>query len=118
MGAVLAELRPASYLPLPTRLGRARIDRTAAAQVLRHAVDQMSALRVRSCQLHLVEPSETSGTGAGSPPVRVAISVSARFGVDLFSATARVRQMIFIAADDLLGLPVSIVDVNVVDVFE
>lgn len=115
MGAVLAELRPADYLPLPTRHGHARIDRIAAAGVLRHAVDQMSALRVRSCQIHLSEPSDTD---AGSPLARVRISVTARFGADLLSATTRVRQMIFTAAEDVLGLPVTTVDVDVVDVFD
>lgn len=110
MGAVLAELRPADYLPLPTQRGQARIDRIAAAGVLRHAVDQMPALRVRSCQLRL--------TAAGSSTVRVRISVVAQFGADLLSATARVRQMIFAAAEDLLGLPVATVDVDVVDVFQ
>ncbi|MGH3902527.1 MAG: Asp23/Gls24 family envelope stress response protein [Pseudonocardiaceae bacterium] len=129
MGAVLAELRPAHYLPLPTRHGHARIDHAAAAGLLRHAVDQMSALRVRSCQVHLTETSDATGTsdaddtsGAGlaarSPTARVHITVTARFGTDLLSATARVRQMILAAAKDLLGLPVTTVDVDVVDVFE
>jgi hypothetical protein len=126
MGAVLAELRPAHYLPLPTRHGHARIDRVTAAGVLRHAVAQMSALRVRSCQIHLVKPSgsdttsDGTGTGliSGSSTVRINISVTARFGADLLSATARVRQMILAAAEDLLGLPVATVDVEVVDVFE
>ncbi len=127
MGAVLAELRPAHYLPLPTRHGHARIDRITAAGVLRRAVSQMSALRVRSCQIHLIEPprsDDTSGddTSAGSilgsPTVRINISVTARFGADLLSATARVRQMILAAAEDLLGLPVATVDVEVVDIFE
>lgn len=121
MGAVLAELRPAHYLPLPTRHGHARIDRVTAAGVLRHAVAQMSALRVRSCQLHLIEPSgseSTTGLEPGSPTIRINISVTARFGADLLSATARVRQMILAAAANLLGLPVTTVDVEVVDVFE
>lgn len=122
MGAVLAELRPAHYLPLPTRHGPARIDRVTAAGVLRHAVAQMSALRVRSCQIHLIEPSGSDATSTGSvhgsPTVRINISVTARFGADLLSATARVRQMILAAAEDLLGLPVATVDVEIVDVFE
>lgn len=109
MSAVLSELRPAGYLPLPTRHGQARIDRVAAAGVLRHAVDRMPALRVRSCQLHL--------TATGSSTVGVRISVVAQFGVDLLSATARVRQMVFAAARDVLGLPVVTVDVDVVDVW-
>jgi hypothetical protein len=114
MGAVLAELRHADYLPLPTRHGQARIDRVVAAGVLRHAVDQMPALRVRSCQIHLTKPADATG----SPTARVYISVTARFRADLLSATARVRQMIFAAAEDVLGLPVTTVDVDVVDVFE
>jgi len=123
MGAVLTELWPADYLPLPTRHGHARIDRTAAAGVLRHAVDQMPALRVRSCQIHLPEPPGVDGTDGTAPAVRsptarVHITVTARFGADLISATARVRQMILAAAGNLLGLPLAAVDVEVVDVFE
>ncbi|MGH3914923.1 MAG: Asp23/Gls24 family envelope stress response protein [Pseudonocardiaceae bacterium] len=123
MGAVLAELRPASYLPLPTRRGRARIDRVAAAGVLRHAVDQMFALRVRSCQIRIPEPFELGHTSHAtlvvSPsPAWVHITVTARFGTDLISTTARVRQMILAAAEDLLGLPLDGVDVEVVDIFE
>lgn len=122
MGTVLAELRPAHYLPLPTRHGHARIDRVAAAGVLRHAVAQMSALRVRSCHIHLIEPSGSAATSTGlepgSPTLRINISVTARFGADLLSATARVRQIILAAAGNLLGLPVTTVDVEVVDVFD
>jgi hypothetical protein len=123
MGAVLTELRPAHYLPLPTRHGHARIDRIAAAGVLRHAVDQMSVLRVRSCQIHLTAPSDTDDTSGAMPAIRfptarVRISVTVRFGADLLSATARVRQMIFAAAEEVLGLSITTVDVDVVDVFE
>ncbi|MDQ4092586.1 MAG: Asp23/Gls24 family envelope stress response protein [Actinomycetota bacterium] len=121
MGAVFAELRPTHYLPLPTRHGHARIDGVTAAGVLRRAVGQMSALRVRSCQIHVIEPSGSDDTSTasalGSPSVRINISVTARFGTDLLSATVRVRQMILAAAADLLGLPVTTVDVDVVDVF-
>src|SRR5947209_5137889 len=77
----------------------------------------------RSCQIHLTGPSGTDDTSGGvlavsSPTVRVHISVAAWFGTDLLSATARMRQMIFTAAEDLLGLPVTTVDVDVVDVFD
>ncbi len=124
MGAVFAEPRPAEYLPLPTRHGRARIDRIAAAGVLRYAADQMSQLHVRSCQIEISAPSgaptpDADGSrAAGAPSARVHISVTVRFGADLLSATTRVRQIILAAAEDLLGLPVAAVDVDVVDVFE
>ncbi|MGH3937161.1 MAG: Asp23/Gls24 family envelope stress response protein [Pseudonocardiaceae bacterium] len=120
MGAVLAELRPADYLPLPSRHGPTRIDRIAAAGVLRHAVDQMATLRVRSCQISMSDIDEGSEARliVGSPTARVRITVTARFGTDLISAATRVRQMILTAAEDLLGLPLAAVDVDVVDVFE
>lgn len=127
MGAVLAELRPTDYLPLPTRRGRARIDRIAAARVLRHAVDQMSELRVRSCQINVTTPPPAppvddtdtrEHSGADLATAGVHITVTARFGADLLSATARVRQMMLAAAENLLGVPVAAIDVDVVDVFD
>ena len=45
------------------------------------------------------------------------ITVAARFGLDLASVTARVRQMVIAAAEQALGLPVLRVDIEVVDVF-
>lgn len=121
MSAVLAELRPAQYLSLPTQRGQARIDRVAAAGVLRHAVDHMAALCVRSCQIHLTAPADTDDTNAlpvGSPTARVRISVTAGFGADLLSVTARVRQIIMAAAQDLLGISVTAVDVKVGGIFQ
>ena len=46
------------------------------------------------------------------------ITVAARFGVELASVTARVRQMVLAAGEQALGVPVRRVDIDVVDVFE
>lgn len=109
MGAVVAELRPLDVITLPSPHGAARMSRPAAAAVLRHAVDRMAGVRARSCRIQqLPEPG-----GA----VTVTITVTARFGVDLASVTARVRQLVSAAGEQALGVPVARVDIEVVDVF-
>jgi uncharacterized alkaline shock family protein YloU len=50
--------------------------------------------------------------------VTVAITVTARFGVDLASVTARVRQMVVAAGEQALGVPVRSVDIAVVDLWD
>jgi len=106
--AVAAELRPQDLLPLDSPAGPARLARPAAARVLRHVVDGMDGMRARSCRIE-------SHTGFD---VTVAITVTARFGVDLASVTARVRQMLVAAGEQALGVPVSSVDITVVDLWE
>ncbi|WP_250549881.1 Asp23/Gls24 family envelope stress response protein [Pseudonocardia sp. H11422] len=114
MGAVLAELRPHDVLELDSARGPARLSRPAAAAVLRHVVDGMDGMRARSCRIEQLEPV----TGDGPGPVTVTMTVTARFGIDLASVTARVRQMIIAAGQQALGVAVRRVDIEVVDVFE
>lgn len=114
MGAVLAELRPPDLLPLASPHGPAALSRAAAASVLRHVVDRMAGVRARSCRIEQVgEPDPRTGGAA----TEVAITVTARFGIDLASAAARVRQMVIAAGEQALGVPVRRVDIEVVDVF-
>jgi hypothetical protein len=129
MSVVHAELR-SDYLPLPSREGPARLDRAAAAAVLRQAADQMTGVWARSCRITppgqhppatLEDEQEAPELGAatGQPAgAVVAISITVVFGADLPSAAARVQQLVATAAERLLGLPVERVDVTVVDVFE
>lgn len=112
MSAVTTDLRPHELLTLPAPHGPARVSSTAAAAVLRRVVDGMGGLRARSCRIG------QQGTPGGAPhAVEVRISVAARFGVDLTSVTARVRQMVIAAGEQALGLPVRRVDIDVVDLF-
>jgi hypothetical protein len=113
MTAVATELRPHELLTLPSLHGPARLSTPAAAAALRRVVDGMGGLRARSCRL-------TQGGAPGADPhaVDVRISVAARFGVDLASVTARVRQMVIAAGEQALGVPVRRVDIDVVDLFE
>jgi hypothetical protein len=114
MSAVITEFRPHDVLLLASPHGPARLSRPAAAAVLRAVVDRMGGLRARSCRIEQVP-----GPGPADEPIAatVSITVSARFGVDLASVTARVRQMVIAAGEQALGVPVRRVDIEVVDVF-
>ncbi|GAA1846988.1 hypothetical protein GCM10009836_28210 [Pseudonocardia ailaonensis] len=109
---VIAELRPQDLLVLDSPAGPARLSRAAAARVIRHVVDGMDGMRARSCRIEQ-DPDTGERTTA-----QVAITVTARFGVDLASVTARVRQMVLAAGEQALGVPVSRVDITVVDLWE
>jgi hypothetical protein len=113
MSAVVAEFRPREVLTLPSPHGPARLSTPAAAAVLRRVVDGMGGLRARSCRIE-----QYGGPGADAHAVDVTITVAARFGVDLASITARVRQMVIAAGGQALGVPVRRVDIDVVDLFE
>jgi hypothetical protein len=112
MTAAVAEFRPHELLTLPSPHGPAWLSTPAAAAVLRRVVDGMGGLRARSCRL-----DQNGPPGADPHAVDVRISVAARFGVDLSSVTARVRQMVIAAGAQALGVPVRRVDIDVVDLF-
>jgi hypothetical protein len=135
LDTVTSELYPQDLLPLDSPAGRAWLSRPAAARVLRHVVDGMSGMRARSCRIEPVgrgvdgraaesaaEPTDgaTEGATDAADPfgVTVAITVTARFGVDLASVTARVRQMVMAAGEQALGVPVRRVDIAVVDLWD
>jgi uncharacterized alkaline shock family protein YloU len=65
-----------------------------------------------------VNGAEVNGGRADPFGVTVAITVTARFGVDLASVTARVRQMVVAAGEQALGVPVRSVDIAVVDLWD
>jgi hypothetical protein len=109
MAALVSELRPHDVLVLESPHGPNRLGRPAAAAVLREVVDRMDGLRARSCRIEQVNDAFEAD---------VAITVTARFGVDLASVTARVRQMVLAAAEQALGVPVRRVDIEVVDIWE
>lgn len=121
MVAVRTELRPHDVITLPSPHGPARISRAAAAAVLRDTVDRMGGLRARSCRIEQVADT-TAGVDAEPHSQRhavdVRITVAARFGVDLASVSARVRQMVATAGEQALGVPVRRVDIAVVDLYD
>jgi hypothetical protein len=117
---VIAELRPQDLLLLDSPAGPARLSRAAAARVLRHVVDGMDGMRARSCRIEQAAGAANGAAngGADGAAAEVAITVTARFGVDLASVTARVRQMVLAAGEQALGVPVTRVDITVVDLWD
>lgn len=113
MVAVRTELRSYDVLTLPSPHGPSRLSRPAANAVLRHAVDRMGGVRARSCRIEQIAED-----GAAPHAADVTMTVTARFGVDLASAAARVRQMVVAAGEQALGVPMRRVDIEVVDVFD
>jgi hypothetical protein len=122
MSRVKSELRPRSWLVLSSPVGPIRLERRAAASVLRHLLDQISGLRARSCRILPVEaPEGAGGEVAGGPtgriPVTVSLSVAVAVGMDIPSTADSVRELVVEGAARLLGLEVGRVDVEVVDLF-
>ncbi|MEJ8279043.1 Asp23/Gls24 family envelope stress response protein [Pseudonocardia spirodelae] len=114
MGAVVADLRPHELLHLGPD---AWLGRPTAEAALRHVVDTMDGLRARRCRIEQDRVPDGVG-GVGAAPVWVRMTVAARFGVDLASVTARVRQMLISAGDRTLGVPITGVDILVEDLWE
>ncbi|HEX3257039.1 MAG TPA: Asp23/Gls24 family envelope stress response protein [Pseudonocardia sp.] len=107
--AARRRLRPEEALRLDSPLGANRLARPAAAAVLRALVDAVDGVRARSCRIEQPGPD---------PAIDVALTVAARFGLDLVSVTARVRQTVTAAGEQALGLPLRRVDIEVVDLWE
>ena len=80
-----SRLRPEEALRLDSPLGPNRLARAAAATALRAVVDAMDGMRARSCRIAQPGPDTA---------VDVALTVVARFGLDLAYATARVRRTV------------------------
>jgi hypothetical protein len=104
-----SRLRPEEALRLESPLGPNRLARPAAAAVLRALVDGMDGMRARSCRIEQPGPDTA---------VDVALTVAARFGLDLVAATARVRETLVAAGEQALGLALRRVDIEVVDLWE
>lgn len=120
LDAVAADLRPHELL----RIGPdAWLGRPTAESALRHIIDSMGGLRARHCRIEQSHGVRDGARDALAPdgalePVWVRVTVTARFGVDLASVTARVRQMLISAGERTLGVPINGVDIHVEDVWE
>lgn len=113
MRTVRSELRRRDVITLASPHGPARLSRPAAAAVLRHAVDRMVGVRARSCRIE-----QKPGPTGEALVADVTMTVTAQFGLELVSVSARVRQMVIAAAEQALGVPVGRVDIEIVDLFE
>ncbi|MGW5852038.1 hypothetical protein ACWFQ8_29510 [Streptomyces sp. NPDC055254] len=111
IGAVRAEVRLSTLLGVtgPDHDPRPA-ERAAAAKVLRRAADTVPGARTASCRL-------TPSTGNRAVHA-VAISVAAKLDTPLRERAEAVRQAVLHAAEHVLGLAVTTVDVEVNAVLE
>ncbi|MFD3538590.1 hypothetical protein ACFWUQ_03710 [Streptomyces sp. NPDC058662] len=108
--AVRAEVRLGAMLWLDDPDRDLRIAESAAAKVLRRAADTVPGARAASCRLTPVQ-------GRRSVHV-VAITVAAALDQPLRERAERVRQAVFDAAEHVLGLTVTVVDLEINAVLE
>ncbi|MGW7349068.1 hypothetical protein [Streptomyces sp. NPDC054854] len=110
INAVRAEVRLGAVLVLNDPDHDLRISETAAVKVLRRAADTVPGARAGSCRL---SPSED-----GPRSHSVALTVTAKLDKPLRERAEAVRQAVLHAADHVLGLAVTTVDVIVDGVLE
>jgi hypothetical protein len=104
INAVRAEVRIGAMLPLDDPAHDLQIAESAAAKVLRRAVDTVPGARAASCRL--------TPTGNGTA-VHVAMTLATALDQPLPERAAQVRRAVFHAADHELGLAVTGVDLEI-----
>ncbi len=120
MATVRAGLTARTYLPLVSPHGPARLDTATAAATLRWAADQVDGVRARSCHIDPVDltPPARPADRAAPAVVAVRLSIAAPIGVDLPELADQVRRLIAETTTKLLGLAVTTIDIDIVDVYQ
>lgn len=114
MDVVRLELRPGRPLPLGQPAEDLWIMEAVAARALRAAAETVAGVRAGSCRLldvHEDGTVEVREDGA----VTVRLDIHAPVGVPLSGLTARVRERVWEAARQSLGMPIAAVDIRVTD---
>lgn len=111
MAVIRARITPAPRIALSGPPGiRLSISEHAAAVVLRAAGDTVDGVRARSCRL--TPAARDLSTSAG-----LMLTISIRYGLPALAAARAVRVAVRNAARAQLGLPLSSIDIEVVDVY-
>ncbi|MFD7539916.1 hypothetical protein [Streptomyces sp. NPDC059819] len=104
INAVRAEMRLGAMLPLDDATQDLRIAENTAAKVLRKAADTVPGARAASCHL--------TPTGNGTT-VHVAMTLAMTLDEPLPARAAQVRQAVLQAADHVLGMALTHVDLEI-----
>ncbi|MFJ8795643.1 Asp23/Gls24 family envelope stress response protein [Streptomyces sp. NPDC102462] len=116
MDVVRLELRPGRTLPLGTLAEDDWIVEAAAAKVLRSAADTVPGARTGSCRIAPAGSGAAASARRTRGPVAVRVEVVVAATVNLQRVAEQVRERVFGAADELLGMEVGSVDVTFTDV--
>ncbi|MDF3299236.1 Asp23/Gls24 family envelope stress response protein [Streptomyces tropicalis] len=113
MDVVRMELRPGRPLPLGDHDEDLWVMEAAAARTLRAAAERVPGVRAGSCRF------APGPAGGARGPVAVRIEVHAPLSTpDLHVLAGEVRRRVLGAADRLLGLDVTDVDIRITDLVE
>ncbi|MER7394981.1 Asp23/Gls24 family envelope stress response protein [Streptomyces sp. NPDC000151] len=109
MDLVRTDLRPGRTLPLGEPADDAWITEAAAAKAFRAAAEALPAVFAGSCKVTLQAPDG---------PATVNMEVAAGLEWPLPELAERIRERVLAAADEVVGMSVSAVDVTVVDLID
>ena len=112
MQTVWAELRPGQQIPLPDSDGTLLVTETAVGNALVAHLDGLPELLVRRCT---VRYQDRQRARAGS--LDVALTAAVAYGTHTGELVNRIRSIISVGAEQLFGLVVGRVDVEIVDVY-
>ncbi|WP_331761197.1 Asp23/Gls24 family envelope stress response protein [Streptomyces anulatus] len=114
MDAVRLELRPGRNLPLGEVSEDSWIYESVAARILRTAAEQVPGVLAGSCRI--TPPGSRAHPTRGASTVYLGITVA--YGHDLPDTTRAVRESLFRAARQHLGLSLSDLNITVTDLHE
>lgn len=113
MRTVWSELRPSATIDLPVPGGGAVVTTLAITAALRHDLDQLPGLTVRSCRADAADPPGRDDTGA--PLLAIRITASAAWPTELPALASRARQLVNGALETQFGLHAASIDIDFTD---
>jgi len=116
MHTVWAELRPGARIPLPGSDGTLLVTETAVGNALVAHLDGLPELLIHRCTVqHL--PATPDQPTADRPTIGITLTAAVAYGSRADALLQRVRTVLTIAADQLFGLTVDRVDIDIVDIY-
>ena len=121
MHTVWAELRPGARIPLPGSDGTLLVTETAVGNALVAHLDGLPELLIRRCTVQHLPATPDQPTAdqptADRPTIGITLTAAVAYGSRADALLQRVRTVITIAADQLFGLTVDRVDIDIVDIY-
>ena len=125
METVWAELRPGQLIPLPGSDGTLLVTETAVGNALVAHLDGLPELLVRRCAVRYQVPGTDDGESVGADShaagpdgaLHIALTAAVAYGTATDDLTQRIRSVLTLGAEQLFGLRVWRVDVDIVDVY-
>jgi hypothetical protein len=113
MRTVWTELRPSATIDLPVPGGGAVVTTLAITAALRHDLDQVPGMTVRSCRADATGPPRPAGTG--SPWLAIRVTATATWPAKLPALASQARRLVTSTLSIQFGLRAASIDINFTD---